>query len=327
MRCLLVFFLIIHSQFLFAQSSLEGKIICIDPGHGGTGDTDPYRQGLSGEREEWINLRVGLALKGHLEAKGAEVIMTREEDETVFLSDRAEKAKGADVFLSLHHNATADTAVNFPIIYFHGSANENKASLKLGRELAKAFREKMYADTVPFSLVSDYSIFPKAGAGVLRATYGIPAVLAEASFFTNPKEEEKLRSNAYNQIEADAYVLALERFFEQEMSYISPKLEPLQLEPFEVYQEAERMKPEALLWKEDFFSGRDIIEANEDSRYEEAFQLLSRSAKTFPDSYLAGEAHRLRVELLQRMGKTKEAARESIRISAFFPKIDLNHEE
>ncbi|MCG6947753.1 MAG: hypothetical protein LJE93_02405, partial [Acidobacteria bacterium] len=37
---------------------LAGRTICVDPGHGGTAEIDSYRVGPTGEREEWINLRV-----------------------------------------------------------------------------------------------------------------------------------------------------------------------------------------------------------------------------------------------------------------------------
>src|SRR5690606_40724 len=184
--------------------SLENKIICIDPGHGGTADTDSYRVGPSGEREEWINLRVGLMLKELLEAKGAQVVMTRSEDVQVPLIERATMALDAkaDLFVSIHHNATADDQVNFPIIYFHGSANENLAGLALGKALAEAFLDWMFDSNTPVSLVSDHAIFPKGGASVLRETYGIPGILAEASFFTHPDEEKRLREEEYNRKEA-----------------------------------------------------------------------------------------------------------------------------
>ena len=40
--------------------------ICIDPGHGATTRTDSFRVGPTGEREEWIDLRVGKYLKKYL---------------------------------------------------------------------------------------------------------------------------------------------------------------------------------------------------------------------------------------------------------------------
>src|SRR5690606_38646710 len=124
---------------------LKNKIICIDPGHGGTSETDSYRVGPSGEREEWINLRVGLLLREMLEKEGAKVLMTRTTDVQVPLQERSALAiEGkADLFISIHHNATADGQVNFPIIYFHGSANENKAGLALGKALAGTFRDHL----------------------------------------------------------------------------------------------------------------------------------------------------------------------------------------
>ena len=113
------------------EKPLEGKVICIDPGHGGTAATDSYRVGPTGEREEWINLRVGTLLGEMLEQSGAKVIYTRTTDTFIPLAERSKIAveNKVDLFISIHHNATADPKVNFPIIYFHGSAEENKASV------------------------------------------------------------------------------------------------------------------------------------------------------------------------------------------------------
>src|SRR5690606_32492169 len=118
-----------------------------------TAATDSYRQGPTGEREEWVNLRVALHLKVLLEEHGATAVMTRTTDEFVELSRRAEIARehNADIFLSIHHNATADPEVNFPIIYFHGNASENLAGVQLGESLAASFRKLMYKQDVPVS--------------------------------------------------------------------------------------------------------------------------------------------------------------------------------
>lgn len=93
------------------------------------------------------------------------------------------------LFLSIHHNATADFRVNFPIIYFHGKASENKVGVTFAKAIAKAMQEEFYGFSTPVSIVSDHTVFAAEGAGVLRGNYGIPGVLSEASFFTNPKEE------------------------------------------------------------------------------------------------------------------------------------------
>ena len=151
------------------SSPVAGKKICIDPGHGGTSETDTFRVGVLGEREEWINLRVALKLKSMLEAKGALVVMTRTADEKVELTKRAELAStnDADLFLSIHHNATADRNVNFPIVYFHCAASENDASVHAAKLLARELKKQLFGDTGHISVVSDYTIFPVKGAAVL----------------------------------------------------------------------------------------------------------------------------------------------------------------
>jgi len=153
---------------------LRGFTVVVDPGHGGTALTDSFRVGPTGEREEWVNLRVSLHLRDLLEKDGARVLMTRTEDDFVELADRARLAveNQADVFVSVHHNATADTSVNFPIIYFHGNASQNKASVLLGRFIGRELAGAMFDGETPVSLVSDFAIFPTRGTGVLRGSYG-----------------------------------------------------------------------------------------------------------------------------------------------------------
>lgn len=324
---ILYFLWINPSLYTLAQSMgravLKGRTICIDPGHGGTANTDSYRVGPTGEREEWVNLRVGLLLKEMLEARGATVVMTRTEDKEVPLADRSALAREAkaELFVSIHHNATADDQVNFPIIYFHGSANENTAGLVFGKLLAEAFLDQMYGGENQVSLVSDHTVFPQGGASVLRGTYGIPAVLAEASFFTHPEEEEKLRKESYNKKEAFAYVQAMENFFNGSQPPIQEKKEPLEIPPFTVLQEAERMQPEALLWREDYKKALELMARSDRESLEQAFDLFSRSARSFPDSYLARACHQSRADILERLDQKEKAAMERKRVAAFFVEV------
>lgn len=303
------------------RNVLDGKVICLDPGHGGTAAIDSYRVGPTGEREEWINLRVGLYLKKMLEKQGATVLMTRETDVQIGLAERAELAiKGnADIFISIHHNATADRTVNFPILYFHGSAMENEGSVSLGKLIAEEFRDALFDSEGPVSLVSDFAIFPNAGAGVLRGTYGVPAILAEASFFSNAAEEAKLKKKRYNKLEASAYFDALTAFFEQEeIPIIREKSHPLIIPPFPVFQEAERMRPEALKWKENYLNGKELIDKGDPALLGQALEYLDLSVRSFADSYVARDAHLLRTKVLQLQGKKAEAASEALRVEAFY---------
>lgn len=314
----------------FAQnihSPLKDRIVFVDAGHGGTAETDSYRVGPSGEREEWINLRVALILQELLEERGARVVMARTKDINISLDERARKAneENADVFVSIHHNATADPEVNFPIIYFHGNATENKAGVELGRYLAEALVRRLHEGETQVSLVSDHTIFPTAGARVLRKTYGIPGVLAEASFFTNPDEENRLKQRTYNHKEAMAYVEALEAFFSVSPPSIEKKHSVVErIPPFEVFQEAERMNKTALSWHRDFIRARELMQLNDTTSMQRAYELFTRSARSFPDSYVAAACHRNRALLLKKLGQPDKAQQADRRVKEFYVNLSAN---
>lgn len=302
------------------KSPVSEKIICLDAGHGGTAKIDSFRAGPTGEREEWINLRVALLLQKMLEDKGAKVVMTRVTDDTISLSRRVEIARenNSDIFLSIHHNATADPQVNFPIIYFHGNASENIASVELSKEIGKALRENLYKGSTPVSIVSDHVIFFRSGTGVLRGTYGIPGVIAEASFFTNPGEEERLKQTEYNKREAQAYLTALENYFEEKFPPILEKNSVIEVPPFRAFQEAERMNETALLWYKDFVKGMELMKSKSKESWQKAYELFTRSARSFPDSYVAADCHRYRADLLRKLDQPEEAQQEERRVQEFY---------
>ena len=301
-----------------AGDPLDGRVIVLDPGHGGTAAWDDYRVGPDGEREEWINLRVALLLRDMLQERNATVIMTRTGDTDVELAERAglAVARQADVFISIHHNATADPGVNFPIVYFHGNASENKSSVMLARAMADRMNQYLFGGVSPVSVVSDHTIFPTAGTSVLRNSYGIPGVIVEASFFTHPEEEQRLKDPAYNRLEAEAYVMALEDFFWQRDPGIKPVYSTVQLPPFEVLQEAGRMDEAALNWKQDYKEGLRLMKT--DAGLEKALELLTRSVRSFPDSRVAGKAHSARAEIMEKMGRTEDARITRLRVREFY---------
>lgn len=317
--------LFMHAAFAQTISNkgsiLSGKLICIDPGHGGSAATDSYRQGPTGEREEWIDLRVGLLLKEILEEKGAKVLMTRSTDVTFPLAARSKMAvdNKADFFISIHHNATADPSVNFPIIYYHGLASENQAGVLFGKLLAKNLRKYMYKIKTPVSVVSDFTIFSGAGSSVLRGSYGIPGVLAEASLFTNPEEEARLKTRQHNYNEALAIAKAIEKFFKKGNLIISPKT-PSKFPPqFATLQEADRMSAIARRWHQDYIDGKALMKKKDEESQQKAYDLFTQSARSFPDSYVAAKCHKYRAAILRKQGKTEEAIKEEIRVKEFYP--------
>lgn len=79
-------------------------LVCLDPGHGGT---DPGAVGYVTEKN--VNLEIARAAERRLLLWGANVVLTRDRDQTVSLADRCQIANGADVFVSIHCNAGGGT--------------------------------------------------------------------------------------------------------------------------------------------------------------------------------------------------------------------------
>lgn len=101
--------------------NLSGKIICINPGHGGS---DPGACGPL--RESDMNLIVAQILGPMLAERGAQVVYTRTTDVRVPLSDRPVIANnaGADLFISIHHNGSSDPGSSGTcVICYPGSEN------------------------------------------------------------------------------------------------------------------------------------------------------------------------------------------------------------
>jgi N-acetylmuramoyl-L-alanine amidase len=182
---------------------LRGLKVCIDPGHGG--DVGPefersgYKRGPAGTREAEINLRTSLQLAALLRESGASVLLTRDDDSSVSLSQRSEMANawGADLFVSVHHNAGAKPEANFSSVWYHATGAEHPAALDVAREMAGGLsRHVALPNAAACGTYSDTLMY-REGFAVLRESH-MAGVLAECSFFTNPREEELLRDPDYN---------------------------------------------------------------------------------------------------------------------------------
>lgn len=192
---------------------LEGIKICLDPGHGGQAHLLNYKRGPTGLREAEANLRVALYLRDFLEESGAIVFMTRTDDSFVSLPDRSEVANKnvVDFFISLHHNSFSNPEINYTSTWYHQDADDSRTSLDLARyvqqNVADALRLPQFT---PTGLYSDRLVIP-SGFGVLRLTKR-PAILVEASFYSNPEEEHRLKKPSYNKREAYGYFIGIARY-------------------------------------------------------------------------------------------------------------------
>lgn len=224
-------------------------IVALDPGHGGE---DPGAIGPAGTREKDVVLRVAHMLRDRINATTVggnpmRAYLTRDGDYFVPLATRVQKARRvqADLFVSIHADAftvpTARGASVFALSQGGASSTaarwlankENQADLVGGinvqskdRQVQRALldmsttaqiNDSLKLGTVLLGEIGNVGRLHKprveqAGFAVLKAP-DIPSVLVETAFISNPEEEKRLRSSAYQEKLADALMRGIVRYF------------------------------------------------------------------------------------------------------------------
>lgn len=210
----------------------EIRTIVIDPGHGGK---DPGAVGRRGTREKAITLKVSLYVRDLIKKRlGKKVLMTRDRDVFVALEDRADFANkhGADLFVSIHVNAHPRRSVKGLEIYYFGKASDRRAMEVAAREnrqngisldpnlefiLADLRTTKMVQDSLEFAWTTSERMvhrldgrYQVTNHGVKTAPFYVlrfttmPSILAEIGYVSNPAEEKRLRSRAFQRQVAEA---------------------------------------------------------------------------------------------------------------------------
>lgn len=204
-------------------SHLKGLTIVLDPGHVGQtekGKPKGWKRGPTGLREAEANLRVAQFLREFLETAGANVILTRDRDVDLGLPDDVDLRQRADIgnradadlFLSIHHNAAASPNANYTTVFYHGGEDRSPASLPAARHILAGLNDALRLEQhLGCAVTSDYALHDGDGFAVLRMSKG-PAVLSEASFHSNPEEEQRLRDPLYNRREAYGLFLGIARW-------------------------------------------------------------------------------------------------------------------
>lgn len=206
------------NQATVSGTPLAGAHVVLDPGHGGE---ESGAVGPNGLREADVNLAVAQRAAETLQAAGATVVLTRTSDVRITLAARANLAQALQpaAFLSLHHNTEPDGPSDRPgsEVYFQIADPESQrlAGL-LHEELLAAFDDfavPWVSDTGAGALARVRSDDPNVDYyGVLRQSAGVPAVLAEAAYLSNPAEADLLATPGFQQVEADAIARAIVRF-------------------------------------------------------------------------------------------------------------------
>ena len=229
----------LHGGFSIArQLGLGVSRIVIDPGHGGH---DPGAIG-KGVTESELVLDVAQRLEKLLQNAGVDVILTRRGDEFIQLQERTAIAnrEGADLFLSIHANASGSAQARGIETYFLNFANTMNAAAVAARENAasgqamgalpdivkaialnnKLDESRDFATEVQRAMVDRLRPANRnvKDLGVRQAPFvvligaAMPSVLAEISFVTNVQEARLLKGGAYRQKIAEALFAAIRKY-------------------------------------------------------------------------------------------------------------------
>ena len=159
-----------------AEDPPEGvPLVVLDPGHGGSANGAEY----GGVKEKDLNLSIALQAAELLEDAGAAVLLTRADDRDMDLYARTDLAngQGADLFVSIHCNASLDHDDALGV--YTCAYSEDTEGWRLAETLYRAVQAAAGAP--------GFGMEPRPNLAVLR-TSGMPAALVECGFMSTPRE-------------------------------------------------------------------------------------------------------------------------------------------
>lgn len=170
--------------------TLHDKKIIIDPGHGGNDKGNV----LAGLEEKNINLCIGLKLESMLKDKGTSVILTRNDDKSIPLSDRVEiiNRERPELYISIHQNIFASPGVNGVECYCYQLDEE---ALKLGGIISRNISEK----------IGVKNRGTRTGDYFLLRECKVSGVMVECMYLSGNQDNGKYNEDNYNNIAAAIY--------------------------------------------------------------------------------------------------------------------------
>ncbi len=215
-------------------------LIVVDAGHGGK---DPGAIGPHKVYEKDVVLKMALALAKELRKQmGVKVLLTRSDDHYLQLRERTEYANevGADLFISLHANATKNGKAYGLETYFLNLSKNNQAAEVAARENGTTLKEVGNLEGILFDLMANAKINESSRLAAevqqslvtgLRSHYSkvrdlgvkqgpfhvllgatMPSVLVESGFISNYREEKRLSSATYQKRVAAAIVKGVKKY-------------------------------------------------------------------------------------------------------------------
>ncbi|MDP4125410.1 MAG: N-acetylmuramoyl-L-alanine amidase [Bacillota bacterium] len=189
-------------------------VVMLDPGHGGY---DPGTITNQGVYEKEINLQIAQKVREMLGPSGIKVLLTRDEDidyvpngvkgkqtkKQTDLNRRIEMAKEAqaDVFVSLHVNATASGKQSGAESFYHYRSES-------GKSLAEFIQQELIKITGMNRRIA------KPGDFYVINNSSMPAVIVEVGYLSSPKERQKLQQSWYQEQLSRAIAKGIANYFE-----------------------------------------------------------------------------------------------------------------
>jgi len=226
------------------QLSLGVKRIVIDPGHGGRDYGAPGY--IRGTHEKDITLRIAkkLALKIKKTLK-CEVFLTRTKDRFLTLEERTAIAntKNADLFISLHTNASRDRRAYGIETYFLNLATDDEAIRVAAWENATSTKNISDLQSILIDLMQNAKINESSrlathvqdsvhknmrknynrikNKGVKQAPFYVllgaqmPAILIETAFISNSRECKRLTNSVYQGRLCDSIIIGIKNYIQE----------------------------------------------------------------------------------------------------------------
>ncbi|MFM7381641.1 MAG: N-acetylmuramoyl-L-alanine amidase [Microcystaceae cyanobacterium] len=186
------------------QNSLQGAVILLDPGHGGT---EPGAIGPNGYPEKAINLLISQKLAQLLQQRGATVYLTRDRDVTVSLPERVNQINTIKphIALSIHYNSLPDGGDPIKTkgvsTFWYQPQSQDLANF-LQSYLVKALNRPSYG--VYWNNLA------------LARPHTAPAVLLELGFMINPQEFEWITNPQEQERLVEAIADGITQWFHQQ---------------------------------------------------------------------------------------------------------------
>jgi N-acetylmuramoyl-L-alanine amidase len=210
----------IFPQPATAQGTGQAYVAVVDPGHGGA---DPGVRITDKLSEKDVTLTIARSVQRELAAsKNMRVLLTRNSDRTMTVPERIAvvHAAKADVFVSIHVNAgfgkeAAGYELYFPGFEGHGAGGE-------GEILQGLARNRSLNDSVRLAQAIERNVetvFPRKGRKLREApipilqALGLPGIVIEIGFATNPGESRKLANEDTQRAVAEALARGLRQYF------------------------------------------------------------------------------------------------------------------